>query len=306
MKVQVCLTPAEQKRLVGKAVANMELVQRAYREGTIGFALCTTNAYILQELTGRKIKPEKYACGLIIPRGTCITDAKYQSPEIVIIKGKTRELNFPEENLIDYVEEMGPNDIIIKSGNALDCEGNAATLIGEFNGGEIGKIYPWIMSKGIKLIVPMTLDKLISTSIKECIKECSILEISRSMGLKVSLFPLPGMVVTTIKAVEMLSGASAIPIGGGGVGGGQGSVVMLIKGSEKQVMKAWAIIEDIKGEPDIYPQPLNCLDCGRLPKPKPPYRRTFAPFICNWRGRKSEELPSYVRRQKRVPSFSPV
>ncbi|MFQ5819169.1 MAG: hypothetical protein ACE5I5_04215 [Candidatus Heimdallarchaeota archaeon] len=294
MKTQVCLTPAEQKRLIGKAIASMDEIKRAYKEGIIGFPLCTTNAYIIQELTGRDVKPENYACGLVIPQGTCFTNPTNQEPELVIVKGEIKELDFPEENLLDYVEVMNVDDVIIKSGNAMDCEGNAAVFIGEFNGGEIGKILPWIVSKGIRFIVPMTFDKLIPVPIKRAVQECGILKMSNSMGIAASLLPLPGTIITPIEAVKILTGAVAIPVGAGGVGGAEGSIVMLIAGSDKQVQDAWKIIDSVKGEPPIPAHPFNCIECGQLPPPKPPHLRTFAPFVCNWRGKKPEELPHYA------------
>ncbi|NIU84879.1 MAG: hypothetical protein GWN64_15745, partial [Candidatus Thorarchaeota archaeon] len=48
MLAQFTLTPAEGKRLIGKAVANMAIVQDAIKEGTVIIATSTTSAYVLE------------------------------------------------------------------------------------------------------------------------------------------------------------------------------------------------------------------------------------------------------------------
>jgi hypothetical protein len=128
MLIQVSLTPAEQKLLVNKGVANMDVVKKDYKEKIIIFPLCTTNGYVVEELTGRKIPQGYYACGIIIPQGTCFTDPEHQSAKIVIEKGKFRELKFPKENLHSYMEKMDSDDVIIKSGNTLDSKGECSSF----------------------------------------------------------------------------------------------------------------------------------------------------------------------------------
>jgi hypothetical protein len=46
---------------------------------------------------------------------------------------------------------------------------------------------PWILAKGINLIVPMTFNKLISIPIEEAIKEAGIENVDWSMGMAVSV-----------------------------------------------------------------------------------------------------------------------
>ena len=56
MLLQVTLTPSEGKRLIGRAISKMRVVQSALKEGTIIVATSTTNAYVIEELLGKKIK----------------------------------------------------------------------------------------------------------------------------------------------------------------------------------------------------------------------------------------------------------
>jgi hypothetical protein len=60
-------------------------------------------------------------------------------------------------------------------------------FLSEHHGGEIGKCLPWILAKGINLIVPMTFNKLISIPIEEAIKEAGIENVDWSMGMAVSV-----------------------------------------------------------------------------------------------------------------------
>lgn len=52
----ITLTPSEAKRLIGKAVAMMEPVRESLKKGTIVICLGTTNAYVVEEILGRRIE----------------------------------------------------------------------------------------------------------------------------------------------------------------------------------------------------------------------------------------------------------
>jgi hypothetical protein len=69
-------------------------------------------------------------------------------------------------------------------------------------------------------------------------------------------------VVTEVEAINILSGADAIVVGAGGIGGAEGSVTLVIKGPKKNVTRSYQIIETVKGAtlPKIYPT-----DCGSCP-----------------------------------------
>jgi len=54
-RVLVTLTPSEAKRLIGKAVAMMEPVRAAFKDGTIVICPGTTNAYVAEEILGTRI-----------------------------------------------------------------------------------------------------------------------------------------------------------------------------------------------------------------------------------------------------------
>jgi hypothetical protein len=82
------------------------------------------------------------------------------------------------------------------------------------------------------------------------------------MGLPAGLFAYPdGKSITEIDAVKILSGAIAIPIASGGLGGAEGATTLIIKGTNKQVREAIKFIEQSKGAKLPALRLSNCSDC---------------------------------------------
>ena len=55
MLAQVILTPTESKRLISKAIAGMQLVRRAAKEGMVVLQPSSSTYFIIEELTGNKL-----------------------------------------------------------------------------------------------------------------------------------------------------------------------------------------------------------------------------------------------------------
>lgn len=68
---QIVLTVAEGKRLIGMGVAASPWVQRALKEGTIGIARGSTNAYVAEAILGRTIDRTAFVTGATLPAVTC-------------------------------------------------------------------------------------------------------------------------------------------------------------------------------------------------------------------------------------------
>lgn len=84
----------------------------------------------------------------------------------------------------------------------------------------------------------------------------------------------------------------------GGIGGGEGSALILMKSSSEQVTTAWKIIEGIKGEEGISAHPSNCVRCVERSTLKLPSTQKCARFTCPWSGSSPEDLPIYARTQQ--------
>lgn len=265
MRAQVVLTPPESKRLIGKAVVQMGTFRRAFNRGFIVFSTSTTGAFILEEALGSKIfdSISKYACGIVIPQGTCVTQTSHDhvheyghAPIWVIRDGQLVEMK-----LSHVLGHMSSRDVFVKAANALDPNKRAGVLLSARNGGTIGTAIGTLMARGVNLIIPVGLEKMISVSVELAASEAGIEKMNYSMGLPVGLMPLPGIVITEVEAIRILTKAEATPIAAGGIGGAEGSVVLVIKGSKTRVLETIKIMESIKGEKKIEAFPADCRIC---------------------------------------------
>lgn len=268
MRAQVTLTTSEAKRLIAKAVIRLETVKNALNDGIVVIHPSTTTSFIIKELYG-KFPTAGFVCGIVTPKGTCISEVMLEilikgalsKPggfhPWTIIKGKLHE----DIKLVDILEKMDSGDVYIKTGNALDPEGNVGVFVGSPAGGTIGVAFSICAAKGINVVIPIGLEKLIPIPVRKASMEAGIKRVNCSMGMPVGLLPINGTVITELEAVKILTGASAIPIGAGGVAGAEGATTMIIKGEETQVKEAVKLVESIKGTklpPISMP---NCLDC---------------------------------------------
>ena len=265
----VTLTTEESLRLIAKAVVALKVVRNAALKGFIGFSLCTSCGFIIQELLGKDaIDPGRYCCGFIYAKGSCSVPPKHREKLLLLERGAPRWLNFPEENCTIYIDRMGADDIIIKSGSIIDPSGKAAVLVSSPDGGEIGAYLPHIAAKGIRLMVPMSIAKTVPLPLEEILPYMGISKFksNRVHGMSCGMLALPGQVVTEIDAFRTLFDVKAVPAAMGGVGSGVGTVTLVLAGKEKAVASAWQTVKQIKGEKRLSNYFSNCKDClnGKL------------------------------------------
>ncbi|MBS7623682.1 hypothetical protein KEJ39_08460 [Candidatus Bathyarchaeota archaeon] len=263
MRIQVTLTPPESKRLIAKAVAKLDAVQKAWKKGIILVGASTTCAFVLEELTKRKIT-RGYGCGITIPRGTCIMWEMLNSirqrgyaKTWTLEKGKLHE-DLPVDEVL---KRMGAGDVFIKGANAIDPWGNAGIFLGSPIGGTVGRVIGSAMAKGITIVIPVGLEKMIPTPISRAAIEAGSRRMDYSMGMPVGLLPLSGTVIDEVKAFQVLTRAEAIPIGAGGVDGAEGAVTLVIKGPDSKVRKSLQLANSVKGTRQPATQPPECRDC---------------------------------------------
>jgi hypothetical protein len=264
MKSIVTLTPEESKRLIAKAIVQMDVVQKARKDGIIGLARCSSCAYIVEELTGRKMDNLMLYCsGYIAGPGSCAVLNTQQGKLLVLYHGQERWLHYTEGNILKFIDEMDQDDVIIKSGNVLDPSGQVGTLVAHPSGGEAGYYLPYILAKGIQLIVPTLISKSIPFPLSRLLTSLgtSRIRVDRTHGIVCGMIPLPGTVVTELDAIRFLSGAEALPIAVNGIGSGKGSITLLVEGSEKEVDKAWEFVNSVKGEPPLMELSSPCDKC---------------------------------------------
>jgi len=264
IQAMVTLSSEESKRLVAQAVAASAPIQRALEKGIIGFAMCTSAGYVIQELLGKDVvNPATYSSGFIYSGGSCSVPAKRQAKLLVLERGQQHWLNFPEETITRFIDLMGRHDVIVKSGNLMDPSGAVGVLLASPDGGEAGHYMPHIMAKGIQLMVPMSLNKTVPTALSEILPYMGISKFRRERvhGMSCGMLPLPGQVITEIEALQLLYNVKAVPAAMDGPGSGAGSVTLALAGTEHAIETAWQAVNRIKGEPKLENYFSSCLSC---------------------------------------------
>lgn len=243
MKRQVILTVAASKRLIAKGVAAMTLVKKAMKDGMVVVSTGTTNAYVLEELWGRKIDKRRYRSGITTPK----TPDKMETPQDEPIPDKVfRKGEVAKElNRYNAVEHMGKSDVFIKGANALDYNGKmAGVLIGGNTGGTLGAVLGNVIGRKINLVIPVGLEKLVYNDINELQRLASSSDYEGP-----GLWPITGIIVTEIEALNILTGVTATLLSSGGIAGAEGSVRIMLDGTEKQVNDALSLIGTLQEEP---------------------------------------------------------
>jgi hypothetical protein len=249
----VTLTPSESKRLIAKAVAAMPEVENALESGVIIFARGSTNAYVAEEIMTRTenmaaynkkiLNKAEYSRG-IITSGELKTNGRRGTGDDFVLKaGKVWDIS-PR----DVIPQFTRSDVFIKGASAVDAWGEAGVLCAGADAGTIGYALMPLVARDAILIVPVGLEKMVP-SVEDAVNVTGCFNYKYSTGTPCSLIPLvKSRVVTEIQALGILFGVNATMVGGGGIGGSEGTVVLVVEGGEADVDKAFALIKSIKGE----------------------------------------------------------
>ena len=246
-KLLVTLTPAESKRLIARGILALDLIQDALKEGYLCITLGTTSGYLVEEILGEYDKT-RHIAGIIVPKGLSITDKETRTSDAIFHKGEYLE----NKKVIDVLDEMGPDDVIIKSANALDENYLPIVLLASDTGGTVGSFIGAAAARNIKVIVPVGLEKSIPVAYEEFCGQFGKDNWDYAIGTPVGAIALSeGIVFTEIEAVETLFDATAIPIAAGGVNGAEGSISLFIEGGDEEIAQAYEFFTDLKGEPSF-------------------------------------------------------
>jgi hypothetical protein len=277
MKAAFTLIPSESRRLIAKAVVQMEKVRIAMEKAYVILNGGTTNGFIVQELLGLgDLEPQKFTAGTNTHRLLCVTDADKRTPfPIVLYKGERSSKTLPEA-----LEDFHIETVLIKGANAIDREGNVGVITSGFDGGTIGATLGTATSQGLRYIFAVGLEKMVA-SVREAAAWTGAKTLDYTMGADFGMYCIPnGTVVTEVEALKILADVEAKHIASGGVGESAGSVVLVIEGKEANVKKAISIVESIKGEPPLKGFKGTCKAC---------------PYACKFAGSEVEDLPPWLR-----------
>jgi hypothetical protein len=239
----VVLNPAESKRLLARTVAGLPEVTNAYANGKLSISTCSTNALVLEELTGEKLSPYCYCIGMVADGMLTSSHAEDRQVARFFVKGER-----VDEDAWTFLDTFQKGDAVVKGANAVDPHGNAGVLTSNSQSGTIGALISLLAVRGLPIIIPVGLEKLV-TSVPDASAGWGQLTLVKSMGDPVWLYPVTcGLVVTEIQALAILAGVRARHVASGGIGGSEGAVVLLLEGYEENIQKAWDIVAGVKGE----------------------------------------------------------
>ncbi len=262
----ITLTSAESKRLIGKGIADLPEVKKAFKDGIVFIATSTSTAYVAEELFNKAIEEKGFfTAGVVVPRGICVTSGDRRLKYIGISNGAATDVTLPEMR-DKWLPDMGPDDVFIKGANAIDPTGVAAIFLGNEKGrgtgGTIGTALGYINARGIPLIIAAGLEKMVP---------CSLANIAPwvggplrySAGLPSGMMLVKGKLITEVEAFKTLTGVEAIPIAAGGISGAEGCHTFILRGTAEEVDNAWGLYKSVKGEPPLTTITENCDDCER-------------------------------------------
>jgi hypothetical protein len=281
VRAQVVLTPTEAKCFISKAIARLDVVKKAASSGKIIVHPSSTTYFLVKELTGDIPRTNHFILGGVFAQGLCTeanSTGKHTPPAANEPPPKFNADRFPYKWVIEdgkltsgiplgkILDEIGPQDVYVKGCNAVDVEGRAGVLFGHDGGGTIARVMGVQKEKGFSVILAVGLEKLIPVSLLEAAKATARnAEFDYAMGMPCGLYPVKGgTTVTEIQAVEILSGAHAVPVAAGGVGGAEGATVLVIDGTKEQVTRAIEFVEQSKGVRLPGAHPLPCHLCGSM------------------------------------------
>jgi len=238
------LTVADSKRLIGKAVAQLPIVKNALANGMVIIVKGTTNLYVAEEITGKKFEKPAFVRGRIEPEkgGKKLPEVK-ALPDVILERGKVVDIP-----LAEAVKKLKPGDVVVKGANALDYKNKIAGVdILDPNAGTTGMTMPYIVARKAYLVIPVGLDKLVAGDIVDL--NLKMREPVESLNTLPSMWLLTGEIVTELEAINVLTGATAFQSSAGGIGGAEGGVWIVFRGTREQVTKALDLVHSIQGEP---------------------------------------------------------
>ncbi|MFP4057255.1 MAG: hypothetical protein ACLF0G_10335 [Candidatus Brocadiia bacterium] len=247
MRADLVLTVAQSKRLIAKGVARYEPVRKALSSGTVAIAKGGTNAYLVEELLGKRIEKPRYVTGQVLPRGLSRADAGLASdlPDVVLVKDQPLE----GKSATEAVADMGPGDVFVKGANALNyATRTAGLLVGHPTGGTLGEVVGTLVARRIRLLIPVGLEKSVPADIAAAARR-----LDEESGEGPSLWPMHGDVFTEIEALRVLCGVEAVPIAAGGVAGAEGAVWLACFGPQEAVQQVGGLDEELRPEPPLVP-----------------------------------------------------
>lgn len=241
--IQVTVTPAMGKRLIGKGMVAHPAIQAVLGQGTLVIIAGSTNGYVAEEVLrslgqGEGFNRVGFRRGLTVAPGTKAPAIDFPG-DVVIRRGEWLK----GTSIYDIVDELGPGDVVLKGANAFDARRQPAVQIGSDVGGTALAAVSSVIGRRVRLIVPVGLEKRVFGDVHELALACNA-----PGGTGPRLYPLPGSIFTELDAIRLLTGAEATMIAAGGVYGAEGAAWLAVHGTEQELDDTAALIDSLAGE----------------------------------------------------------
>ncbi|PVX26193.1 MAG: hypothetical protein CW691_02185 [Candidatus Bathyarchaeum sp.] len=248
---QLIFTPSAGKRLIAKALTKNPAVLSVLKKGTLVIIAGTTNGYVAEEvlkhLGVQGFSKSHFFRGITLPPSGAVTaegrledESKFPG-DVVITNGVWKK----GKTIGDMLDTLKEGDMILKGANALDTQHKQASiLIGHPKAGTIALAMQAVAGRRVKLILPVGLEKRVNSDLYALTEKLNSPDAS---GYR--MFLVPGEVFTEIEAIQQLTGATAELIAAGGVGGAEGSYLLVVTGTKEQEKAAENLWKSVASEP---------------------------------------------------------
>ena len=245
LRSQLVFNPWESRAFIAKSIIKHPQVAETLENGVIALGRGITNAFLLREMlevtnnTEFQVDIHNYVAG-VVDGSLWASNSTTRTPEVAFYNGTPR--------FEPITKSIDKADLVIKGGNALGPDWIAGVLCAHPAGGTIGSIYAIAISRGIKIIVPISVGKMIPFSVTDIVSDLGGQKaIDYVRGMPVGLFPIVGgEIFSEMEAFQTIANVDVFPIGAGGVYDGAGATIFEISGEKEEVDKIIALYERIK------------------------------------------------------------
>ena len=246
VSAMVILNPGQCRRLLAKATLVCPEVKKARQDGMIILGRGITNAYVSEEMFGVSVEPKAaQTVGMVADGMLNCNIAPPPCTSHVVEKGKVVENADSNAEILKFKA----GDVFLKGANAVDSHGVPGVYVASLKAGTVGMSWPIVMARRAHMIIPVSLEKLVP-DVMEAAKHTGVYHFKYSMGIPVTLIPIPmALVITEVQAMSLLCGVRAVHVGSGGIAGSEGSVHLSLSGSEDAIEKAMELVKSLAGEP---------------------------------------------------------
>ena len=246
------LTVSAGKRLIGRAIAQMDEVVDVMMNRTLVIIAGTTNSYVAEEVLKKlghadELNKKSFIRGVTLPPHYDINESGQLAGintfpgDVIIRKGEWLQ----DKTIHDVVDELKRGDIIMKGANAANFQRKqAGILIGDSKGGTILLSLQAIIGRRVSLYVPVGQEKRVYEDLNQV---AATINAPDAQGHRYCV--VSGNLISELEAIESLTEVSAKLSGAGGICGAEGGIWLTLTGNSDRVNQAFSLLDSISTEP---------------------------------------------------------